>query len=98
VRAPEQPEILLRFSLALNNFVIAVKQLDSVKKVAVKARGESFSVWTFADNPAHDDLMKIYAAELDFSTAIHEIIFDFAVKYEDTATIVPPEFAIFPGR
>lgn len=96
-RASELPEAFLQFCIALNKFVNSVLALDSVKRVGIKARGESFSVWTFADEPSHETLEKIYTAELDFRTAIQEMIFDFAVKYEDTAT-VPPDFHVFEGR
>jgi phage terminase large subunit-like protein len=87
---------LLQFSVALTKFCNSVLSLESVKRVGIKARGESISVWTFADNPSHDVLAKIYAAELVFRNAIAEIIFDFAVKFEDTAT-VPPDFYVFQG-
>ena len=90
-------EAMLEFTVALTTFYNTVLSLGSVKRVGVKARGESFSVWTFVDNPSHEVLMKIYAAEIVFRNAIPGMIFDFAVKYEDTAT-APPDFYVFQGR
>ncbi len=89
-------EAMLVFSVALNTFCHAVLSLEGVKRVGFKERGESISVWTFVDDPSHEVLAKIYAAELVFRDAIPDIIFDFSVKYEDTAT-VPPNFYVFEG-
>ncbi len=89
-------EAMVVFSVALNTFCHTVLQLPEVKKVAFKERGERISVWTFVDNPSHEVLAKIYAAELAFRDAIPDIIFDFAVKYLDTAT-VPPNFYVYEG-
>lgn len=97
IGSSEQCEAMLEFTVALTTFCNTVLALDQVNKVAIKARGESFSVWTFVDNPSHENLMKIYAAELVFGNSIPDMIFDFAVKYEDTAT-VPPDFYVFQGR
>ncbi len=88
---------MLEFTVALTTFCNSILSLESVKRVAIKARGESFSVWTFVDNPLHEILAKIYAAELVFRNTVSDMIFDFAVKYEDTAS-VPPDFYVFQGR
>lgn len=79
-----QPQLLLRFTMAINKFCETIRGLESVKKIGFKARGESMSAWTFVSDPSPETLAKIYAAEMELMNAIPNMLFDFAVKFDDS--------------
>ncbi|HAR45045.1 MAG TPA: hypothetical protein DCS05_02425 [Nitrospiraceae bacterium] len=82
--AAEQPQAYLRFTMAMNKFCETVRGFPGVKKIGFKARGESISAWTFVDDPTPETLGKIYAAEMELMNAIPNILFDFAVKFDNS--------------
>jgi len=79
-----QPKAYLNFAMAMNKFCETVRGIKSVKKIAFKARGESISAWTFVDDTAPETLEKIYAAEMELMNSIQNVLFDFAVKFDDS--------------
>lgn len=79
-----QPQAFLNFAMAMNKFCETIRGLESVKKIGFKARGESISAWTFVENPKTETLEKIYAAEMELMNSIPNVLFDFAVKFDDS--------------
>jgi hypothetical protein len=79
-----QPQAYLRFSMALNKFCETIRGLANVRKIGLKARGESISAWTFVDDPTPETLAKIYAAEMELMNSMPNLLFDFAVKFDDS--------------
>lgn len=91
----EPPKAFLRFAMSMNKFCSTVLGFDRVGKIGFKARGESMSVWTFADEPTPETLTKIYAAEMELMNANPNMLFDFAVKFDTVPE--PPGFYIIMG-
>ena len=93
----EKPQAFLKFAISINKFCDTLLDLEHVKKIALDARSDGFTIWTFSDSPEAETLSKIYAAELDLMDANPNMIFDFAVKFEDAST-EPAGFYIIMGR